>query len=51
MKASYRLYPVSLATFDAWASSHRDYKHPLQFSNNVLLVVIIFPPHDGAASC
>jgi len=50
MKASNRLYPVSLATFDAWASSHRDYKHPLQFSNNVLLVVIIFPPHDGAAS-
>jgi len=48
-EGEYRLYPVSLATFDAWASSHRDYKHPLQFSNDVLLVVIMYPPHDRAA--
>jgi hypothetical protein len=49
-EGEYGLYPVSLATFDAWTSSHQDYKHPLQFSNNVLLVVIMYPPHDGAAS-
>ena len=48
-EGEYRLYPVSLASFDAWTSSHPDYKHPLQFSNNVLLVVIMYPPHDGAA--
>jgi len=48
-EGEYRLYPVTLAAFDAWASSHPDYKHPVQFSNNVLVVIVMLPPHDGAA--
>jgi hypothetical protein len=45
----YRLTPVSLTVFDAWAKSHPQYPHSIQFENHTIVVTVMLPPHDGAA--
>jgi len=42
-------YPVDLAAFDAWASSHKTTSILTNFPKNVLLVVTLYPPRDCAA--
>lgn len=49
LAGEYRLYPIDQETFDAWSETHQDYPHSIQFSQKVLVVTIILPPHDGAA--
>jgi hypothetical protein len=45
----HRLTRVCVDAFDGWAAAHPDYPHPVQFDNRIIVVTVIFPPHDGAA--
>jgi len=46
----HRLNRVGIDTFDAWAAAHPDYPHRLQLDNGLLVVTVMYPPHDGAAA-
>ena len=45
----YRLGPVPLIVFDAWAKSNPQYPHGIQFENETVVVTVVQLPHDGAA--
>jgi len=45
----YRISPLPLETFDNWAKSHPEFPHPLQYSQQELVISIILPPHDRTA--
>ena len=48
-EGEHRLSHVDVDTFDAWAAAHPDYPHGVQFDNGLIVVTVMFPPHDGAA--
>jgi len=47
----HRLTRVCVDAFDGWAAAHPDYPHPVQFDNRIIVVTVIFPPHDGGGGC
>lgn len=46
----YRISPVDEPTFTQWADSHPDYHHPIQYANGLLVVVVMYTPHDRSSS-
>jgi hypothetical protein len=46
----YRISPVDEPTFTHWAGRHPDYHHPIQYANDLLVVVVMYPPHDRSSS-
>ena len=46
----YRISPVDAKTFLEWADNHKDYPYPLQYSQDTVVVNIMYPLHDRAAN-
>jgi hypothetical protein len=46
----HRVFPVDLATFESWVEKHKDYPHRLQYADETVVVVVMYPPHDMSAN-
>ena len=46
----YRIYPVDEQTITNWIDRHPEYQHPIQYANKLVIVVVMYPPHDGSSS-
>jgi hypothetical protein len=42
-------FPWTSLNLDTWAKSHPQFPHPLQYSQQELVINIMFPPHDRTA--
>ena len=46
----YTIFPVDNQTFHAWAESHKDYPHRLQYSQDTVVVNVMYPPQDRSSN-
>ena len=49
-EGEYRISPIDVDTFDKWAEKHPDYPHRIQFAHDTVIIVVMYPPHDGSST-